>query len=83
MKMNMVKIAGVVVVVAALSVGGCKKKNETVGQAVDRNVDKTEEVAHDVVEGTKDAAGKAVDKTGEVLEKTGDAIEDAGEKMQK
>jgi hypothetical protein len=67
-------IVGISIVIAACM--GCKK-DETVGESIDRNAEKAKESTKDAAEKTKDAVKDAADKTGDALKKAGEKVKDA------
>ena len=94
MKIDVVRVLGIVAVGGVVAVAGCRQRSESeppktagvaerTGAALDRAAEKTVEVATNVAGKTKDAAGVAIEKTGEVMEKAGAAVEKTGENMQK
>ena len=93
MKIEPIKIFGVVTMAGAFVLAGCKPKSdaeappaagvgERTGAALDRAADKTAETAKAAAAKTKVVAGKTVEKTGEALEKAGAAVEKTGEDLQ-
>jgi len=106
MKIDMLrKVLVIVTVIGAVAIVGCGKKSATepnktpgaaeqAGAALDKAVEKTQEVTTNAVdkaveatkaaaEATKDATGRVVEKTGQALEKAGAAMEKKGADLQK
>ena len=89
MKMERIRVLGVVALMGAVAITGCKQKSEMepagmaerTGAALDTAAEKTVEGAKTTATATKEVTGKVVEKTGEVLEKAGAAVEGAGAGM--
>ena len=90
MKMERIRVLGVVALMGAVAITGCKQKSETepagmaerTGAALDTAAEKTAEagatVVEKTVEGAKTTATATKEVTGKVVEKTGEVIEKAG-----
>src|ERR1039457_3420828 len=106
MKIDMLrKVLVIMTLVGAVAIVGCDKKcatepaktpgtAERAGAALDKAVEKTQEVTTNALdkaveatkaaaEATKDATGRVVEKTGQALEKAGTAVEKTGADLQK
>ena len=90
MKMDMIRVLGVVAVASAVAAVGCRRKSESepagmaerTGAAVDTAAEKTVEtgaaVVEKTVEGAKATAAATKEVAGKAVEKTGEALEKTG-----
>ena len=76
MTWNKTILAGAVLV-AAFTVIGCEKKEETIGTKIDKAVDKSKEAVKDGADNAKEAIKDGADKTKEVAKDAADATKDA------
>lgn len=80
MKINVVKMLGIVAIAGSVSLVGCDKPDgvgQSTGAAIDKATDKTVDAANTAADKTVEAANTVADKTVDVAKKTAAATKEA------